>query len=450
LDFRHRVRFGSIVFVTNSSKLSLSFSVAAAFFLAVGVGAVALINHVNSILDDISFYNLQVDQVADAITALRVHPERRETNLVRVDDLLKWARTDFERTGIARARADLEHLAPSSDAIGELEQLSAYYRNVAAQAHQRLITIHQRAIHGAILLMSGGVVLLVSIMVLVRHWFLGPLYDVHAAIQRAVAGDPAEPLPRSELGELLAPVRDLAGKIRQLEDRATRAERLAAVGESSTRVGQNLRALIRSLRKLVTSERAADQTDPRARATIDSVLSTTETMDHWVDSLVNATRPLELQACRQSIEPVVRDSISLLHPLFSERAMRVEFKPADSLPDLQFDRVLFEQALVAVLKNAIDASPDESCITVTANYGNSEMLTVSVHDEGEGMGEAVRQRAFEPFFTGKKDGVGLGLTYARKIVELHGGKIEIESKPGKGTRVHLHLPATPRESRKER
>ena len=60
------------------------------------------------------------------------------------------------------------------------------------------------------------------------------------------------------------------------------------------------------------------------------------------------------------------------------------------------------QALIAVLKNSIDASPDESRIAVTASYGNSELLTVSVHDEGEGMGETVRQRAFEPFFS--KDG----------------------------------------------
>ncbi len=431
--------------MTNSAKVSLSFSVGAAFLLAVGATAVLLIDHVNSILGDISFYSLQIDQVAETITAIRLHPEHRQPNFVRVDDLQPWARTDFERTQIANARRELERPRSPGDAIGELEKLSAYYRKAAGEAHQRLLTIHQRAIQGAIILMSGGVVLLVTIMVLVRRWFLGPLFDVSAAIQLAIAGDAGQPLPKSELGELVAPVRELADKVRQLEDRTSRAERLATAGDASTRVGQNLRNLIHSMRKLVASERATEHVDPHAKAAFDYIVATTETMDHWVGSLVNATRPLELQACRQAIEPIVRDSVPLLHPLLSERAINVEFRFADTLPDLQLDRVLFEQALVAVLKNAIDASPDESRITIATANSPNEMITITVMDEGEGMSEEVRKRAFDPFFTKKKDGVGLGLAYAQKIVELHGGKIDIESEPGKGTRVRIHLPAARRE-----
>lgn len=434
--------------MTNSAKLSFSFSVAAAFLLAVGAAAVLLIDHVNSILGDVGFYNLQTDQVAETITAIRVHPDRRHPNLVRLDDLQKWARTDFEHTQIANARLELERPTSPGNAIGELEELSAYYRKAAEEAYQQLLVIHQRAVQGAIILMSSGVVLLVAIMLLVRHWFLGPLFDVDEAIQLTIAGAPGQPLPNSELGQLMAPVRELAGKIGQLEDRVSRAERQATAGDASTRVGQNLRNLVHSLRSVAKRERKVEQIDASAKAAFDYIIATTETMDHWVGSLVNATRPLELQACCQSIEPVVRDSCSLLHPLLSEHAIQVEIKPADSLPDVQLDRVVFEQALVAVLKNAIDASPDESCITVTMNYGNSEMVTVSVHDEGEGMSEEVRKHAFDPFFTKKKDGVGLGLAYAQKIVELHGGKIEIESKPGKGTRVHIHLPPATKSSGK--
>jgi len=68
------------------------------------------------------------------------------------------------------------------------------------------------------------------------------------------------------------------------------------------------------------------------------------------------------------------------------------------------------------------------------------MVRVTVADEGEGMSEEVRQRACDPFFTKKRDGVGLGLTYAQRIIDLHGGKIEIESEVDKGTRIHIDLP----------
>ena len=198
--------------MTNSAKLSLSFSVAAAFLLAVGTGAVLLIDHVNSILDDIGFYNLQIDQVADAITALRVHPERQEPNLARIDDLQKWARTDFERTRIVNASAEFERPTSSGDAIGELERLSAYYRDTAGKAHERLMVIHQRAIQGAIILMSGGVLLLVVIMMLVRRWFLGPLFNAAEAIHLTLCAQ--------HLGFILAIVRGEFTSCRQLRLRA--------------------------------------------------------------------------------------------------------------------------------------------------------------------------------------------------------------------------------------
>ena len=278
------------------------------------------------------------------------------------------------------------------------------------------------------------------IMVLVRRWFLGPLLGVHDAIHLTIAGDPQQPRPKSEMAELLAPVHELAAQARQLEERAIRAERLAAAGETSTRVGQNLRTLIHSLRTMAKNKRNAEHVDPSAKAAFDYVVATTGAMEHWVGSLVNSTRPLELRACRQSIEPVIRDSISLLNPLLSERAIAVEFNPPDSLPDVHLDRALFEQAFVAVVRNAIDTSPDEGRVTVMTATSPNEMVTVTVMDEGEGMEEEVRKHAFDPFFTKKKDGVGLGLTLAQKIVELHGGKIDIVSEPTNGTRVHIYLP----------
>lgn len=429
--------------MTNSAKLSISFSVSAAFLLAVGAAAVLFIDHVNSILSDTGFYNLQITQVSETAAAIRVHPERRRPNLAQLDDLEKWARTDFEHSQVEKARRDLERSAPE-DALGELETLSAYYRKANGEAHQQLLTIHQRAIQGAILLMSSGVVLLALMMVLVRRWLLGPLFDVHDAIQLAIAGDQQQPGPKGEIGEIVAPVRELAGRVKQLEDRAARSERLAAAGEMSMRVGQNLRNLIRSIRTLAAYERDATSVSPDAKAAFHSMIATTETMDRWAGSLVNATRPLDLQACRQSVEPVIRDSISLLHPSLSERSIKVDFKPSDSLPDVHLDRHMFEQVLVAVVQNALDASPDESRIAIMTATSPNDMVVVTVTDEGEGMNEEVRKHAFDPFFSKKKDGVGLGLPYALKIVELHGGKIDIDSEPMKGTRVHIYLPAAAR------
>ena len=100
--------------MTNSAKLSLSFSVSAAFLLSVGAAAILFIDHVNSILSDSGFYSLQIDQVAEAAAALRVHPEQQRANLTRLDDLGKWARTDFERGHADNARRSIERNAPGT------------------------------------------------------------------------------------------------------------------------------------------------------------------------------------------------------------------------------------------------------------------------------------------------------------------------------------------------
>lgn len=427
--------------MTNTAKLSVSFSVAAAFLLAVGATSVVLIDHVNRILEDVGFYNLQLNQAAETITALQLHAGSAKQDLARIDDLKRLARTDLETDGLSKARKAVESGAASAQAITELEHVSAYYRKAEDQAYQHLVVIHQRAVYGAIILMGGGTVLLMVIMVLVRRWFISPLFDVHDAILLAIANDPAHPLPSNEMRELVAPVSDLVAKAKQMENRALRAERLSAAGEACTRVGQNLRNLVHSMRTMAQHKRNAENADPGVKATFDYMIASANAMDHWVTSLVNASRPLELKDCRQAIEPVIRDSVSLLNPLFRERNITVNFEPADALPDVQLDRPLFEQALVAVLKNAMDASPDESRIVVVTTSRRDGTVRVTIADEGEGMSEEVRQRACDPFFTQRKDGVGLGLTYVRRIIDLHGGRIEIESEVKKGTRIHIDLPA---------
>jgi signal transduction histidine kinase len=89
----------------------------------------------------------------------------------------------------------------------------------------------------------------------------------------------------------------------------------------------------------------------------------------------------------------------------------------------------------------MDASPDESRIVVTTTSDPGGMVRITIADEGEGMSDEVRRRACDPFFTKRKDGVGLGLTYVQRIVELHGGELTLESEAKKGTRVHIDLPA---------
>ena len=155
-------------------KLSVAFCVAAVFLLAVGIGAIVLIDQLNRTLGDISHYNLQIEQLAVATSAIHKDAHRSQQHLARLNDLNNMARVAAERELITAAT---KHLVQGrvAESMQKLDELAAYYRTSAVRAHDRLVAIHRRAVIGVIVAMMDSVLLLVCLMYLVRLWLLRPL-----------------------------------------------------------------------------------------------------------------------------------------------------------------------------------------------------------------------------------------------------------------------------------
>jgi len=121
--------------------------------------------------------------------------------------------------------------------------------------------------------------------------------------------------------------------------------------------------------------------------------------------------------------------------------VRIERQEAGSAATAQFDPDQIEQALVALFVNAIEAMPHGGTLAVRADLRPDE-FTLAVEDTGVGIPREVLPRIFEPFFSTKEgtSGVGLGLAVVHGIVQRHGGRIDVESSPGAGTRFTITLP----------
>ena len=148
------------------------------------------------------------------------------------------------------------------------------------------------------------------------------------------------------------------------------------------------------------------------------------------------------------INTLIGDILSLLHGslVMNKVALSLELKP--DLPNVRGDRVRLQQVLMNLVMNALDAMRESPLrkLTVRSAMDAPDMVTVSVSDTGPGIAEAQRAMVFQPFFTTKKDGLGLGLSICRSIIAEHGGRIWEEANPGGGATFSFSLKACIQES----
>jgi two-component system sensor histidine kinase HydH len=154
-------------------------------------------------------------------------------------------------------------------------------------------------------------------------------------------------------------------------------------------------------------------------------------------------RVKDLQLEPSDLGTVVEEMVDFFAP--TARQAKIEIKcylPSDLSP-VQLDRDLFKQALLNLMLNAEQAMPEGGMLTIQAMREPGQ-VALSFIDTGAGMSPEVVERIFRPFFSTKPGGTGLGLPTSRKIVEAHGGTIEVQSEVGRGTKFTIRLPSDSR------
>ncbi|HEV2454020.1 MAG TPA: ATP-binding protein [Verrucomicrobiae bacterium] len=163
-------------------------------------------------------------------------------------------------------------------------------------------------------------------------------------------------------------------------------------------------------------------------------------LDYIITQFLQAIRPAPLQLKVASLNEVVAKTLELLRPELENRGLAVKTRPARQLPGVPIDATQMQQVLVNLIKNAMQAMSRGGTLTLQTGEG-SDGVWVSVADTGGGIPQEQITRIFEPFYTTKKKGTGLGLMIVQRIVRAHGGKIEVESRVGRGTTFRIWLPS---------
>jgi two-component system, sporulation sensor kinase E len=169
-------------------------------------------------------------------------------------------------------------------------------------------------------------------------------------------------------------------------------------------------------------------------------------LDYIITQFLQAIRPAPLQLKLASLNDVVAETLKLLQPEIENRGLTVTFKPARQLTATLMDAIQMQQVLVNLIKNAMQAMSRGGALTLQTGE-TSDGVWVSIADTGGGISQEQIARIFEPFYTTKKKGSGLGLMIVQRIVRAHGGKIEVESRVGQGTTFRILLPLHERKPR---
>jgi two-component system, sporulation sensor kinase E len=162
-------------------------------------------------------------------------------------------------------------------------------------------------------------------------------------------------------------------------------------------------------------------------------------LDYIVTQFLQAIRPSPPQLAPGSLNDVARETLDLLRPELENRELQIKEKLARGLPLASLDASQMKQVLVNLIKNAMQAMTRGGVLTLQTG-DTADMVWISVSDTGGGIPQDKINHIFEPFYTTKKKGTGLGLMIVQRIVRQHSGRIEIESRVGHGTTFRVRLP----------
>jgi two-component system sensor histidine kinase HydH len=162
-------------------------------------------------------------------------------------------------------------------------------------------------------------------------------------------------------------------------------------------------------------------------------------LEDIVRDLLDVVRPFELRPRPQHMGELARRTVELLQPISEATQARINVEEAEELPLLQADETLLQLALSNLLRYALRSSPSGGTVRLVLSNAPGG-LSIVVEDQGAGLSGTDSQRIFEPFFTSRATGAGLGLAVVRRVVLAHGGTVGVRERSGGGARFELFLP----------
>ena len=227
-------------------------------------------------------------------------------------------------------------------------------------------------------------------------------------------------------------------ELRDVQDQLVKKEKLAILGKLAGGVGHELRNPLGAIKNAAYFlDMALEKPDPDVKEMIKLINKEVARSEDIISSLLDFARPKTLTLTKEVFTTAVNEALKR-NPIPDH--VTVINNLDETLPRILADQDKLLQVFNNIISNAFQAMPGGGSLTITSKQPDPEWVSISFTDTGEGISAENMKKLFEPLFTTKIKGIGLGMVVSKNIVELHGGHIDVRSKAGKGTTVTVNLP----------
>src|SRR5579871_1478875 len=343
-----------------------------------------------------------------------------------------------------RARADFQsHFATLVHGLNRMRQP---LRGANGQIAQRLSDDEETALSVAIMLGAAGLAVALAVFLFTLRT-LRPLAVLRRRARQVAAGEYVQRTgvtSHDEIGDLAREFDAMADAIQEREQRLIRSERLATVGRMAAQIAHEVRNPLSSIG--LNAELLGDELGPaadEARRLVASIIGEVDRLTEITETYLRFTRLPRPKLESEDLGALVTSVVAMGRGELEKEGIALRVDIAPGLPEIPTDEAQLRQALINLVRNAREALASSADKRLDISVGAdpaAARLVVCIADSGPGIGEADLGKIFDPFFSTKAQGTGLGLALVQQIVVDHGGRIDVESVPGQGTTFTLAFP----------
>lgn len=391
-------------------------------------------------------------------------PPRERQFMARADDQLRAIASSFrahearfDRLFAGAGPADRETASAVGEELLRLERkLAAQIRqlrdDLRGQVRAAAVTVEEeeRRAVWAIVLLAVTAVLVTLGVTFGAQLLLRPLKTLVAGTKRIGRGEYAhrvEVRARDELGALATEFNSMATAIEEREQRLIRSERMAAAGQIASHITHEIRNPLSSISlntELLEEELESGMDGDRlgeARNLCRAMRREVDRLTEITEEYLRFARLPKPRLQREELNEILQNLLAFMAHELAERGVKVIASLGPNLPAIEADENQLRQAFLNLVRNAGEAMAGRGGSLTVATRQHEGMVEARIADTGQGIGRDDLQKVFEPFFSTKEKGTGLGLPLTHQIIQEHGGTIAVASVPGEGTVFTVRLPA---------